>query len=510
VAKPVVHTVVDYLEETGSTEAVDRVEVRARVKGFIEAIHFEPGQEVNGPEQDNRTLEERFAAIDTNKDQKLTPEEFTAGKTENAKRVATFRFRQLDLNRDEFVSPAEFERWQRTHEERFAELDADGSGDLTLQEYLAGKKGDAKTKAEAQFKKKDRDGDGRLDLNQFKPDKLFTIEKALYLAKVHQARASASLANSKYTNAESQYRRRLALGDSASQADLDRDRANRDIAYAELRGALAQLDEAELNLGYTDVTAPIDGRVGKALVKMGNLVTDAESSHLATVIQYDPIYANFNVSERAFLDFLRTRKDRPEGRDKKEAKMFLRRSGDDKFLFEGHFNYAELAVDQSTGTYPIRGIFPNPDLGIFPGLFVRVRVPVRELKDAKLIPQRAILGDTASRYVLVIAGSPGGETPVEVKRVDVNAGLIVGTMQVVTGKTNKLKGDEYVIIDGVQRARPGAGVLAKEIKLEPPPSEVVKQGANVPPDGGEGESTQPMGGASSPGPNAATPGNMGG
>ena len=339
VAKPLVKTVINYIEETGTTEAVENVEIRARVRGFLEQINFEPGADVK-------------------------------------------------------------------------------AGDV-----------------------------------------LYVIEQAEYQAKVAAAKAYLKAMGVALTKAEIEYDRQQKLFVDAATAETNvvAAQADRDGAIAAQEASQATLDQAKLNLDYTEVRTPIDGRVGKTLVKVGNLVGDSGATHLTTVISYDPIYANFNINERAFLSIInRAHRNERIKVDQNKIPFFLARAGDQGFPFEGHFNYADLAVDQSTGTYAIRGIFPNPDQKIVPGLFVRVRIPRSTQEDALLIPELALGADQAGRFALVVNNQN------VIERCNVTVGVKDRDMVVIDAG---LQPDDWVVIQGVQRARPGAEVLPNQTEL---------------------------------------------
>jgi len=355
VAVPLVQDVTEFLEETGTTEAVERVEIRARVKGFLQEIRFNPNDQVN--EGDILYVIEK--------------REFKA---------------QVDLAKAELQA--------RIVDQEKAQIEADRQEEL--------------------FKKK------------------ATPETNLVAAR-------AELAGS------------IAAVDAAK----------------------ANLDEAERQLEYTEVRTPIAGVVGKTNIKRGNLVTGSLDEVLTTVIAYDQIYANFSISERDYLTYVEARaKDGVESR-KRDARFFLARANDDDFPFEGQFNFADLSVDQNTGTYSVRGIFPNPDLRIAPGLFVRIRVPIRTIEGALLVPERATGFDQAGRYLLVV------DAENTVQRRNIQVGTKFGSYVVVESATTAgdeaLTQDDRVVIDGVQRSRPGAIVEPELIQLDP--SEIV--GANV-------------------------------
>lgn len=281
-------------------------------------------------------------------------------------------------------------------------------------------------------------------------DILFIIEKAKYQAEYDLAEADLKLREVAENKAKIEYDRQKTLFEKKAtpETNLVAAKAEYDGSQAEIEAAKARRDEAKLNLEYTEVRSPISGTVGKTMVKQGNLVTSSPASHLTTVVSYDEIYANFSVSERAFLKFIDLQSSEEREKSKDEVvPLYLARATDDGFPFYGTFNYADLAVDQSTGTYAVRGKFANPDRKILPGLFVRIRVKTGDLKDALLIPERATGFDQAGTYVLIV----NDENKVE--RRDIEPGNKFGSMIVVL---NGLKAEDRVIIDGVQMSRPNA------------------------------------------------------
>jgi RND family efflux transporter MFP subunit len=229
VAKPVRQTVTNYLEETGSTEPVEMVNIRARVSGYLEKINFEAGKDVQ-------------------------------------------------------------------------------AGDV-----------------------------------------LYVIQQAEYKAKVDSAEAEAKSMEVSLKLAEIEFKRQenLVADNATAQTKVDQAEATRDGAKAALDAANAALEQAQLDFQYTEVKTPISGRVGKTLVKLGNLVGDSEATHLTTVISYDPIYVNFNISERALLRAShRSDRDPEERPDIATIKAYMRRAIDKGFPFAGNLEYADLGVDQ--------------------------------------------------------------------------------------------------------------------------------------------------------------------
>ncbi len=287
-------------------------------------------------------------------------------------------------------------------------------------------------------------------------DVLFVIEQAKYKADYDLAEAELKLREVAENKAKIEYDRQQELfaKKATPETNLVAAKAEFDGSQAEIEAAKARRDEAKLNLEYTEVRSPISGIVGKAMVKQGNLVTSNPPSHLTTVISYDEIYANFSISERAFLKFVDLASSEGRGADKPDTvPLYMARATDEGYPFYGTFNYADLAVDQSTGTYAVRGKFANPDRKILPGLFVRIRIKTGQIKDALLIPERATGFDQAGTYVLVV----NQENKVE--RRDIEPGNKFGSMIVVL---DGLQRDDQVIIDGVQMSRPNALVKPSE------------------------------------------------
>ena len=190
-------------------------------------------------------------------------------------------------------------------------------------------------------------------------------------------------------------------------------------------GAQAQLELAQINLGYTTVTAPFDGRMGRHLIDAGNLVGTGGQTVLAEINQIDPIYAYFTINER---DLLRIRAERAKaGQTGVPADQVLELgvANEDGFPHQGKLDFAAITLTPGTGTLELRGIFPNPDYTLLPGLFARIRAPLAERPDALLVPQTAIGRDQAGPYVLTV----GAEDVVQ--RTGIELGQTVGDLQVV-------------------------------------------------------------------------------
>jgi RND family efflux transporter MFP subunit len=280
---------------------------------------------------------------------------------------------------------------------------------------------------------------------------LFTIEPEPYQVKVDQMKAAEAAAAATLKQAEAEYKRQadLASRDFASKSTLDQALATRDSAQANVEQAKANTRAAEINLGYTQVKAPLDGIVTAHLVSVGELV-GTSPTQLATIVQLDPIYVNFSVSEQ---DVLRVRAEmKRQGltpADLKKVSAEVGLQSETGYPHKGLLDYAAPTVNAATGTLPVRAILPNGDRALLPGYFVRVRVPVQQQADALLVPDVALGSDQGGRYVLVV----DQDNTVEQRKVEV--GPSVGTSRVID---SGLKPDDRVVVAGVIRAIPGQKV----------------------------------------------------
>jgi RND family efflux transporter MFP subunit len=280
---------------------------------------------------------------------------------------------------------------------------------------------------------------------------LFTIEPEPYQVKLDQAKAAEDGAAATLKQAEAEYKRQsdLASRDFASKSVLDQAIATRDSAKAGVLQAQANTRTAEINLGYANVTAPFDGIVTAHLVSVGELV-GTSPTQLATIVQLDPIYVTFNISEQ---DVLRVRAEmRRQGltpADLKKVPAEVGLQSEAGYPHKGLLDYAAPTVNTATGTLPVRAILPNTDRALLPGFFVRVRVPVQQQADALLVPDVALGSDQGGRYVLVV----NADNVVEQRKVAV--GQSAGTMRVID---DGLKADDRVVVAGVIRAIPGEKV----------------------------------------------------
>ncbi len=384
VAQPLVEEVTDYLEFTGTTEAAAQVQVRARVKGLLESMHFTPGSEV---------------------------------------RAGDLLF---------VIDPREYQ----------AALDA----------------------AEAE---------------------LASAEAQLKRAGIELGRA-----------------RRLYKKKAGSEADVVKWQGEVELAKAALLRAQAKIQAARLNLEYTQVTAPIGGKVSRNQVDPGNLVGYGEPTLLATVTDDDPIYAYFNLNERDLLGVMRLYQARQheagpgdEEVSIKEAEIpvFLGLADEEGYPHQGVVDYADTTVDPDTGTLQLRGVFANEGhpRELLPGLFTRLRMPIRQRQGALLVSERAVGADQGGPYLLMVSR----ENVVEKRRV-VKGQAVDGLVVIEEG----LRPGEWVVVKGVQRARPGAKITPQRTDMaalrtsaQRPPGQKGQAVGSQPSEGAEPGAAAPVG-----------------
>jgi len=276
-------------------------------------------------------------------------------------------------------------------------------------------------------------------------DLLFRIEQATYKAAVEQAQATLAKAKATEVNAKLQFERgkELVRNQNIPQSILDQRAADEAAARASVMEAQAALDQAEINLGYTEIRSPIDGRIGLAIVTKGNLV-QTSSGKLATIVSQDPIYVTFQVSQRNLLDYFRRRAEDPGKNTHVNVRIKL--PNGTIYPHPGMSDFLDVQVDPTTDTVTVRATVPNPDHVLIPGGVVGITVERGAPKSTLTIPQAAVLLDQAGRYVLVV----GSDKKVEQRRI--TTGADQGRDIVVS---DGLKEGEQVIVEGIQKVRPG-------------------------------------------------------
>ncbi|MGC1272688.1 MAG: efflux RND transporter periplasmic adaptor subunit [Planctomycetaceae bacterium] len=289
-------------------------------------------------------------------------------------------------------------------------------------------------------------------------DLLFVIDKAPYEAALASAKADVAKAEAQLRLATAQLGRTRTLVErkAATKDQLDEVEAQRSSALADVAAARAAIRQAELDLGYAEIRAPFAGRMGEHQVDIGNLVQSG-TTLLATLESRDPIHAYFNVSESDLLRFLDMKRAGAVPMDEATASTIEMALGEsDDFSYRGRMDFGEFGVDPSTGTTLRRAVFENADERLVPGLFVRIRVAVGEPRPRLLVEERAVSADQRGDYLLVVNDKNVVEyRPVTLGRAD--AGLRVIEEGIRPG--------DWVVVNGLQRARPGAPVQPEQAQM---------------------------------------------
>ncbi|HEX7088184.1 MAG TPA: efflux RND transporter periplasmic adaptor subunit [Vicinamibacterales bacterium] len=291
-------------------------------------------------------------------------------------------------------------------------------------------------------------------------DVLFQIDPRPFQAEVDRLRAELARAQATVERARSELARaeRLAAEHAMSREEHDRRAAFARESAALVEATAAALRAAELNLEFTRVTSPIDGRVGRAVVTPGNLVSSGpgEATLMTTVVSLDPIYATFDADEATFLRYSElARAGRRAGtRDGVPVRIAL--ASDQGFPREGRLDFLDNQVDPATGTIRARAVLRNPDLALTPGLFVRVQLQGRAAYEGVLIQDRAVATDLDKRYVLVV------DERQTIEYREVTLGPIVDGLRIVR---DGLRPGDRVVVSGLQRVRPGMTVTPQAVAM---------------------------------------------
>lgn len=310
---------------------------------------------------------------------------------------------------------------------------------------------------------------GYLDKVAFKPgsevkkdDLLYEIDRRPYQTEVDQAKANVSRAEAAQKKAQAEYdrsRRLQRMGtDAISAEEVERALAMRDEATAAVASNKAALERAELNLNFTRVLAPVAGRISKTLVTEGNLVT-ADSTLLTTIVSQAPIYATFEVPDRTVQRFQRLIREgrMTSARTQKDVPVLLGLPGEIGYPHPGTIDFVDNQVNPGTGTLKVRGIFPNEDGMLAPGLFVRIQLPIGKPRPALLVSDRVIGVDQGQKFVLVVQKDQAGKDVVDYRAI--KTGERFDGLRVVE---EGLKAEDRVIVLGMQRVRPGVAVTVKK------------------------------------------------
>jgi len=300
-------------------------------------------------------------------------------------------------------------------------------------------------------------------------DLLFEIDPREYQAAVLRGEGDVARLRAQLARAESEVARNQALRPSgaASARELERAIADRGAAEGELKAKLAQLEMARLDLEFTRVTAPVAGRVSRAEITAGNLVVVGASGGplLTSVVSLDPVYVNFDADERALVrlrraNIARSGAARPENVRAVDAPVLVALADENDFKQRGTIDFIDNQIDPSTGTIHVRAVLPNPDRLLAPGLFVRVRVPIGDPRPGVLVTDRAIGTDQDRKYLLIV----NDKNVVEYRPVTLGS-----THEGLRAIGEGIAPGDWVIVNGMQRVRPGVTVTPQKVSMRPAP-----------------------------------------
>ena len=294
-------------------------------------------------------------------------------------------------------------------------------------------------------------------------DLLFVIDPRPFEARLAAARAELARAEIERENAKLEYARgvRLEAEQAMSREELQERGSTRDAAGAAVSAARSAVRIAELDVEFTDVRAPVSGRVSDARVDVGNLISGGTSTStvLTTIVSLDPIELVWDASEIEFMKYVRLSREgrRPSSREEKNP-VQARLVDETDWVHRGVITFIDNEVDPNSGTMRAKATFPNPDFLLQPGMFARARIPGSGAYEAILIPDEAVMSDQRHKIVMVV----GDDDVVAARRVTL--GPIVDGLRVVR---SGLDADERIIVKGLLRARPGQAVSPEPIDIVP-------------------------------------------
>ncbi|EKE84719.1 efflux RND transporter periplasmic adaptor subunit [Idiomarina xiamenensis] len=289
---------------------------------------------------------------------------------------------------------------------------------------------------------------------------LYQIDPATYDADVASGKAAVASAEASLKSTENTYKRyKNLLKDKAiSQQEFDNAEATYLEAKAQQQVAQAQLKTAQINREFTEVNAPINGIIGRSNFTEGALVTASQAQPLAVIQQLDPIYVDINQSSKAFLRLKQEiEKGRVQANKNGNAEVDLRLEAGLRYSHKGELLFSEVGVNETTGTILLRARFPNPDGDLLPGMFVRAIVNEGTVPNGLLAPQQGIQRDVRGRPIALVVN---GEGKVEQRQVE--TARAIGNQWLIS---SGLQDGDKLIVEGIQKVRPGAPVKAVEADL---------------------------------------------
>ena len=308
---------------------------------------------------------------------------------------------------------------------------------------------------------------------------LFTIEPDEYNAIHQQSLARIDLNNAGLELAKAKHARneKLVKTGAVTQEEYEESIAAVKDAEARITAAKADADRTAVDVKYTEIKASISGRIDRALVSKGNLLTGGQGSWtlLTRIVNEQPMYVYFDVDERSLLRYMRqraaTRETAPGSLRELGIPCYLQLADEQEFVHTGQLDFIENEVNLSTGTARLRGVFPNKKRELASGLFVRIQIPVSKPYEALLIPEQALATDQSIKFVYVVGADGTAE------RRSVELGAQRGEMRIIS---SGLKAGEQVIVKGLQRVKPGQKVETELVETTLPPTTVRKPITSTP------------------------------
>ena len=290
--------------------------------------------------------------------------------------------------------------------------------------------------------------------------RLYKIDPAPYIAQLNSAKATLAKAQANLVTQNALVARYkvLVAANAVSKQEYDNAVATQGQAAADVAAGKAAVDTAQINLGYTDVVSPISGRVGISQVTPGAYVQASQATLMSTVQQLDPVYVDLTQSS---LDGLKLRQDVQSGRLKTSgpgaAKVSLILEDGKTYSDAGKLQFSDVTVDQTTGSVTIRAVFPNPGRVLLPGMFVRARIEEGVNENAYLVPQIGVTHDAKGQAVALVVNASNKVEPRPLKTTGMQ-----GQNWIVEGG---LQAGDRVIVQGVEKVRPGATVKSVAAQL---------------------------------------------
>jgi multidrug efflux system membrane fusion protein len=287
---------------------------------------------------------------------------------------------------------------------------------------------------------------------------LFFIDDRSFKAEVRRLEATLADVSSQLKLAKSSFKRanELTENNAISVEVFDNRSAELEQAKARLRSTSAALEIAKLNLGYTKVTAPITGRVSRALITAGNLVT-AGQTELTSIVSVDQVYAYFDADEQTYLKYMKLAQTgaRPSSRDVKNP-VYMALANESGFPHEGYIDFVDNQVNPATGTIRGRAVFENPQGKFIPGLFTRIKLMGSASYEGILVDDKAISTDLSNKYVLVL------DSDNKVQYRAVTMGEKLNSLRIIK---SGLQANDSIVVNGLQRVRSGADVVPKVVPM---------------------------------------------